>query len=239
MEQENKELSRLKRFDDLAKDLQQRIMELDGLQCFAEFCKNGKKDSLSLDNPANQYGHVSIPVNDALTYIGKEMQTKMREAQETAEQLKDILCFGGFEDWNRADAGEVGNEERKNLTPDGIIVFVRDELEQVVNGWCRRFGANEEDVWEAVRYWGKEWSRLLEGREKARRMKVGDRLKYVRNDKAEDNPDAPSNTGRTGIVEDIAFSRSHGDIATVKMDDDGSTLIFKIKYLELIKRTEA
>lgn len=237
MEQENKELSRLKRFDDLAKDLQQRIMELDGLQCFAKFCKDGKKDSLSLDNPANQYGHVSIPVNDALTYIGKEMQTKMKEAQETAEQLKDMLCFGGFEDWNKA-GGEDSQVEHHERGPKAMIVFVRDELEQVVNGWCRRFDAKEEDVWEAVRYWGKEWSRLLEGREKAKQMKVGDRVRVINDDNAgrEISPGcyAPSHVGRTGIITDLAFSRSDGDVATVDMDINGSWLL-NVKDLEVIK----
>lgn len=237
MEQENLEKPNITRFDELVKNLEQHVMEMDGLQCFAAYFKNGKKESLSLVNPANRYGSVNIPASEALHYIGDELDRKMKEAQEIAEQLKDMLCFGGFENWNKADS-QTQHKEHPTRRPDAMKVFVRDELEQVVNGWCRRFDASEEDVWDAVHYWGEEWGRLLEGKEKARQMKVGDRVRVVNDDNAgrEIAPGcyAPSHVGRTGIVTDIGFSRSHGDVANVDMGVNGTWLL-NVKDLEVIK----
>lgn len=69
-------------------------------------------------------------------------------------------------------------------------------------------------------------------------MKKGDRVRVARMSdydvmvhKAQG---IPLEIGRTGTVEELAFSRSHGDIATVLMDDTKNSSIWCVNELEVI-----
>ena len=74
---------------------------------------------------------------------------------------------------------------------------------------------------------------------KERLMKRGDRVRVARMSdydmmvhKAQG---IPTEIGRTGVGKELGFSRSHGDIVTVLMDDTKDLTIWCENELELIK----
>lgn len=69
-------------------------------------------------------------------------------------------------------------------------------------------------------------------------MEIGDRVKVARMSEYDimvcRSLKIPLHIGRTGVVVERAFSRSHGDVATVLMDDTNDRCIWCEKDLDVI-----
>lgn len=150
--------------------------------------------------------------------------TEVKKTDELPRAVRIALC------------GRRKEEPKPNSNVIGI--YIRDELQQTVMEWRERFDVNEEDVWEAVRYWGEDWTHLMEGRKKAREIKAGDRVKVVSESDYNRSLGGPSWVGRTGVVEKMEFSRSHGDVALLLFDGQDPNAIPRVRYGVCVKYLE-
>ena len=165
-----------------------------------------------------------------MTVLGKVMALEEYYGPGT-ERVKITRLENGSADLPQAVRVRLFGHRDGESKPafNQMTLFLRDEVRQAVFEWMSRFdAASERDVWQAVRYWAEDWTRLLEGYEKWHQMKAGDRVVC----------DIASEKGRTGVVTSLGFSRSHGYIADVKMDSDGSIYVLNVKHLEVVKKEQ-
>lgn len=78
----------------------------------------------------------------------------------------------------------------------------------------------------------------LEGRKKTREIKVGDRVRVVSESDYGRSLGRPSWVGRTGVVEDIESSRSHGDVALLLLDGQDPNAIPRVRPGVCVKHLE-
>lgn len=90
-------MTRLERFNELARQLNETVHRIDGLTDFLNWADT--QQYVKMENPVNTFGSVLMPVEKAKEIIKEYQEGRMNAARALAHDITILLEAGDFEKW--------------------------------------------------------------------------------------------------------------------------------------------